>query len=80
MAGIRAIFVGILWFFGATFFLAGVLNWGTWVIPVVFVLAIVVGVAELSDAKKKWTRQRVRRIEQEEIIREQIRRQMRGGG
>jgi hypothetical protein len=77
MAGIKGIIVGIVWFFVASFFPAGALHLGSWVIPVVLILAILVGFGEFTNTKKKWAQQRVQRIEQEEIIRERIRRQMR---
>jgi hypothetical protein len=78
MAGIKGCFVAILWFVGATFVLAGVFHLGAWVIPVCLVLAIIVGIGEASDTRKKWARQRVERIRNEEAIREQVRREMRG--
>ena len=84
MAGIKAIFVGIVCFFIFSFIGAGVLNLGAWIIPVALILGVVAGFGDLAQSREKAVKRiqreeliREQRIEREEVIRERIRRQMR---
>lgn len=76
-AGIKAIFVGVLSFF--IFMLIGAAIFGSsgWVVPVALILAIFAGFGDLAQTREKAAREWRQRIEQEEQIREQIRRRMR---
>jgi hypothetical protein len=76
-AGIKAIFVGVLGFVIFTFIGAAIFGGSGWVVPVGLILGVLAGFGDLAQSREKAAKQWQQRVEQEEIIREEIRRRMR---